>query len=60
MWYNILEDNKGIVSHILRFDPIAEGYIVLSAKLVALKRGNYNPILTVKITEWKIFIEYFG
>ena len=60
LWYNILEDNKGIISHILRFDPIAEGYIVLSAKLVALKRGNYELISIVKRTEWRKFIDYSG
>ena len=49
-WYNILGENKEIISHILRFDPINEGSILLTVNLVALKRVNYEPILIVKIT----------
>ena len=59
-WYNILGDNKGSMSFLLRLDPITAGYILLTDNLVALKRGNYEPILTVKGTEWSIFIELFG
>ena len=44
-WYNILGDNKGSVSHFLWLDPITSGYILLTANLVALKRGNSEPIL---------------
>ena len=53
-WYNILGDNEGSISHLLRIYPITEGSISLSAALVALKRGNPEPILIVKITEWMI------
>ena len=61
MWrYNILGDNKGRIPHILRLDPITAGCVLLTAKLVALKRGNIEPILTVKRTEWRKFIDYFG
>ena len=49
-WYNILGDNKGIIPHILRLDPINAGSILLTVKLVALKRENSEPTLTVKIT----------
>ena len=59
-WYNILGDNDRSISHISRIDPITVGSILLTVKLVALKRGNYEPILTVKITEWRRFIDYFG
>ena len=47
-WYNILGDNEGSISHILRLDPITAGSILLTANLVALKRGNSEPILIVK------------
>ena len=35
-------------------------YGLLTYKLVALKIKNPDPILTVKITEWRKFIDYFG
>ena len=35
-WYNIPGDNKGIISHILWLDAINAGYILFTAKLVAL------------------------
>ena len=57
-WYNILGDNKGIISDILRLAPIAVGSALITANLVALKRGNYEHILTVKITEWRKFIVF--
>ena len=61
MWlYNILGDTKGIISHILRLDPITTGYTLLTDNLVALKKENSEPILIVKITEWRKFIDYFG
>ena len=41
-------------------DTINEGSILLTVKLVALKRGNSDPILTLKRTEWRKFIDYFG
>ena len=50
-WYNIIGDNKGSITHILRLDTITEGSILLTANLVALKRENDVPILTVKRTE---------
>ena len=60
MWcYNILGDNKGSISHILRLDIIAAGYILLTVKLVALKRENYEPILTMKRSEWRKYIVFF-
>ena len=59
-WYNILGDNEGSISHLLRLDPITSGCILLTADLVALKRENSEPILIVKRTEWRKFIDYFG
>ena len=59
-WYNILGDNEEMISHLLRIVPIAAGSILLTADLVSLKRGNYEPILIAKRTEWSKFIEYFG
>ena len=39
MWWKIiLGDNEGSISHILWLDPITAGSILLTAKLVALKR----------------------
>ena len=35
-------------------------FSLFTVNLVALKRENYEPILIVKITEWRKFIEYFG
>ena len=49
-WYNILGDNKGIVSHILLLDPITEEFIIITDNLFAMKRGSSEPISTVKIT----------
>ena len=59
-WYNILGDNKGIISDIVRLDPITSGSDVITANLLALKRVNYEHILTVKITEWRKLIGWFG
>ena len=59
-WYNILGDDEGSISHLLRLDPISTESNLLTVKLVALKRGNYDPNLTVKRNEWRRFIEYFG
>ena len=47
-------------SHRLRLDPITAGSILLNAELVALKREKSEPILAVKRTKWKKFIDYFG
>ena len=59
-WYNILGDNKGGISHILRLDIFNAESILLTAKLVALKRENYELISIVKRTEWRKFIDYSG
>ena len=59
-WYDILGDNKGIISHLLRLDPIIVGYIVLTNNLVALKKKNDEPILIVKRTEWRTLFDYFS
>ena len=58
-WYNILGDKEGSISHILQLDPITVGSILITVKLVALKRGNSEPILTVKRTEWRKYVDYF-
>ena len=60
LWYNILGDNKGSISHILPLDPITEGYILLAVKLFSLRRINYKPILIVKRNEWSKSIDYIG
>ena len=61
MWcYNILGENKEIISHILRLDTITLGSSLLTDNLVALKRVNYDTILILKRTEWSKFIDYFG
>ena len=49
-WYNIHRDNEGSISHILRLGSTAAGSILLTYNLVALKRENSEPILTVKRT----------
>ena len=38
-----------IITHSLKLDPITTGYVLLTANLVALERGNTEPILTIKI-----------
>ena len=59
-WYNILGDNEGSISDLLRIYPITTGSILLTVKLVALKREHFEPILTVKRTDWRKFIDYLG
>ena len=59
-WYNILGDNEGSISDLLRIDTITSGSVLLTANLVALKRENSEPILIVKRTEWRKYIYYFG
>ena len=49
-WYNIIEDNKRSISNLLRIDTTIAGSILLTVKLVALKRKKYDPLLTVKRT----------
>ena len=58
-WYNILEDNKVSISHLLWLHPITAECILLTDKLVALKKENYDPIITVKIIEWSKLVDYF-
>ena len=58
--YNILGENKRSISHLLRLDPITTGSILLTVKLVAQKKGNSEPILAVKRTERRKFIDDFG
>ena len=55
-WYNILGYNEGIISHLIRLDPISSGYILLAVRPVAQKNENYEPISIVKITEWRKLI----
>ena len=59
-WYNILGDNKGGISHILWRYHITAGSVLITDNLVALKGGNCELILAVKIIEWGKFIDYFG
>ena len=59
-WYNILGDNEGSISHLLRLDPITAGSILLNVTKLPMKRGNSGPILTAKRTERRKFIDYFG
>ena len=40
-----------MISHILRIDTITKGYALITAKLISLKRGNPDPILTIKTIE---------
>ena len=53
-------DNEGRISDILRLYPINAGYILFTADLVTLKRGNSEPILMVRINEWRKLIDYFS
>ena len=59
-WYNILGDNKGIILYLLWSDPIIARSVLLTVKLDGTKGGNYDKMLTVKITEWRKFIDSFG
>ena len=59
-WYTILGYDKGSISHLLRLDHITAGSILLTSNLVTPKRGNYEPILIVKRTEWSKFIDCFS
>ena len=60
-WYNnILGYNKGSISDILRPDTITQGYVLITINPVALTKENHEPILTVKITAWRKFVDYFG
>ena len=44
----------------LWFDTITAEYFLLTSNIIFLKKGNPEPILTVKIIEWRKFIEYSG
>ena len=59
-WCNILGDNEGSISDILRIDNITTGCFLLTSNTNVLKREYPEPILTVKVTEWRKFIDYFG
>ena len=59
-WYNILGNNEGSISYILRLDPITAGSILITVKNFASKRENYETILKAKGTECRKFIHYFG
>ena len=59
-WYNILRDKEVSISYILRIYNITEGYVLLNYNLILMKRENTEPILGVKIIEWKKFIDDFG
>ena len=48
-WYNIPEDNRVRISYLLRLDTTTSDYVLLTTNLVALKRENREPVLTVKI-----------
>ena len=59
-WYNIIGDNEGSISDLLRLCIIAAGSVLRNTKFVELKLGNPEPILTVKIIEWRKYISFFG
>ena len=50
-WYNMLGDDGGSISHLLRIGPINAWSVLLTAKIIFLKRGNIETILTVKTIE---------
>ena len=54
LWYNIIEDSKGIISDILRIDPITAGSILFNITLVALKRENPEHIVNIWSSYWII------
>ena len=45
------------ILHILQLVPITPGSILLNYNLVAQKRENPEPILTVKRVEWRKFVD---
>ena len=59
-WYNLLGDNKGIIPHLLRIDPINTGFILLTNNLAALKSENPYSILLSETPEWRTFVGFFG
>ena len=57
-WYNILKDNEGSISHLY-------GLVLLLLCFTRCQphfseRENPDPILTVKIIEWRKFVDYSG
>ena len=56
----MIEDNKASISHLLLVDIITAESIIITAALVALKMENYEPILTVKIIDWRKSIDWSG
>ena len=61
MWcYNIHGGMKVSISYISCFDTVTEGCFLLNSKIVVLRRENPKSILTVKIMEWRQFIDDFG
>ena len=59
-WCYILRDNKVSISYLLWFDPITGESFLITSSMVFLKRRNNEPILTLKIIEWRRFIDYLG
>ena len=59
-WYDILGDNKGSISHLLRIYTTTSGFVLITTSLVALKMENPEPILIVNRTEWSKSIDYSG
>ena len=59
-WYNTLGDKEVSISYLLWFATITEGSFLLTSNIVFMKRENPEPILTIKIIEWRKFIDYFG
>ena len=59
-WYNILGDNMEAYHIFYGLILLLQGLFYSVLKIVALKRENYEPILTVKINEWRKLIDYFG
>ena len=45
---------------LLQIDAITAGSILIATNINYLNRENYEPILTVKIIEWREFIDYFS
>ena len=58
--YIIIGDKVESIYLILRIDAIDVGSILLTAKIVVLKRENTEPILAVKRTKWRKFIDDLG
>ena len=57
--YSILGDIKGSISYLLQLGPITVVSAIFTSNLVAQKRENPEPILTLKRTKWRKFVDYF-